>query len=105
MPAEPRFAALHKRLNRAVGVHLSNAMAVVGNGDAFPVEFTRSTAPDPFGTGAVDSPAHTLEFDADMAPGLAQGHTVEVDGVPYEVSSGVQPDQSGWLIVSVFPKT
>jgi hypothetical protein len=37
-------------------------------------------------------------------PGLAEGGELVIDGVTYVVSSPVQPDASGWVSVSVYPK-
>lgn len=99
-----RFAALETRLNGAVESHLSNAIVEFDGGEPFGGDFGRAQSADPFGGAAVDAADFRLSFDSARAPGLAEGRTIMVDGVDYTVTSGVQPDQSGWITVSVYPK-
>lgn len=102
MPELNRFAALESRLNGAVEVHLSNAIAEFGGGVPFGVDFGRAQAADPFGGVAVDAADFRAAFDAARAPGLIEGSVLTVDGEDYRVVGGVQPDQSGWLSVSLY---
>lgn len=102
MTAAP-FAALESRLNSAVQRRLANATAVYNGGTPFGVLFDRAAA-DPFGNGAVDAAACTVAFDIARAPGLVEGGELVIDGEPYIVASGVQPDAGGWVSLAVYPK-
>lgn len=102
MPAP--FAARESRLNSAVERHLTNAEVVFNAGAPFGAVFGREAA-NPFGGESVDAAEHTLGFIASRAPALAEGDEVLVNGVVYRVTGDVQPDESGWLTVNVYPAT
>jgi hypothetical protein len=97
------FAATLAALNEGVEATLANARATWQGGEPFGVMFD-SAAADPLGGGAVDASACTVAFDIAHAPGLAEGGELAIDGVAYVVSSGVLPDASGWVALSVYPK-
>lgn len=96
------FAALEARINAACTQHLANAVATYNGGPAFGVLFTRA-GDDPF-DGALDVASHACSFDLANAPGLATKHELVIDSVVYIVSSPVQPDASGWVRVTLYPK-
>lgn len=97
------FAALEAGLNAAVERHLANVEVVFAGGEAFGAVLTREAA-DPFGGATVDAAALLLGFVAARAPGLVEGSELLIGGVAHVVSGSVQPDASGWLNVSVYPK-
>lgn len=96
------FAALESRINSAVVRGLANAVAVHEGGEPFGVLFD-SAPTDEFG-GAVDTAARTCEFEAARAPGIAEGGTLTVNGVAYTVASSTEPDESGWVRITIYPK-
>jgi hypothetical protein len=100
MPAP--FAALDQRVNSAVERALSNAVASHAGGPEFGVQFGRE-AVQVFGGDAVDAAQLTVGFIASRAPGLTEGGVLTVDGVPHRVTGDVQPDETGWLTVRVYP--
>lgn len=102
MPLAP-FANLEARVNRAVEGRLSNATAVYNGGEPFGVLLDREQT-DAFGGGGmvVDAPSLAVSFDTAHTPGLAEGSELVVNGVPYRIAQGVQPDASGWVTVAVF---
>ena len=93
MAASP-FARLHQRLNSAVERALADTVAVFQGGEPFGVLLGREGV-EPFGAQAASS-AHT--------PGLVEGSELVLGGVVHLVSGLVQPDESGWVTVSVYPK-
>lgn len=96
------FAGYGAMLNAYVQLMLGNAIASLPGGSAFAVVFERG-ASDSL-SGVVDACAYTVAFDAAHTPDLAQGHELVIDGIAYTVSSGVQPDASGWVSLTVYPK-
>lgn len=100
MPAP--FAAREARLNSAVERHISNVEVVFDGGQAFGAVLRRVPA-NPFGGEAVDAAELELGFIASRAPGLIEGAELMVGGVLHRVTGDVQPDETGWLNVSVYP--
>lgn len=100
MPAP--FAAREARLNSAVERHLSNVEVVFPGVPAFGAVLRRMPA-NPFGGEAVDVAEMELGFIAARAPGLAEGDELLVGGVLHRVAGDVQPDETGWLSVNVYP--
>jgi hypothetical protein len=96
------FARHAERLNAAVESHLANVEVAVGDGAAFGAVLGRE-ASAPFGSESVDAAEITLGFLASRAPGLKPGDELLIDFVPHRVSGQVQPDETGWLTVSVYP--
>ena len=90
MAASP-FARLHQRLNSAVERALSDTVGVFQGGE-------------PFGAQAASSAAITASFSVAHTPGLVEGSELVLGGVVHLVSGPVQPDESGWVTVSVYPK-
>ena len=90
MAASP-FARLHQRLNSAVERALSDTVAVFQGGE-------------PFGAQAASAAAITASFSVAHTPGLVEGSELVLGGVVHLVSGQVQPDESGWVTVSVYPK-
>lgn len=96
------FAQLEGRVNAACGLHLANASAVYQGGAPFGVLFDRMPD-DPFG-GAVDATTRQVSCEAALVLGIKAGHELIIDGATYTVTGKVQPDSTGWLIISVYPK-
>jgi hypothetical protein len=96
------FTALTARVNSAVLQHLSNTSATYQGGAPFDVLFD-CEADDAF-ERAVDATARTVQFEIASTPDLAKGSELVIDGITYVVSSGVQPDASGWVSLTVYPK-
>jgi hypothetical protein len=94
------FAALQARANRAVLSRLANATATYLGGQPFGVLFERTPA-EPFGE-VVEASARTCSLDEAMVPGIEQGSVLVIDGAAYRVSSGAEPDETGWLQLQVF---
>lgn len=97
------FAQSVADLNAEVGGMLANATATHQGGAPFGVLFDRAAA-DLFGNGAVDAATCTAAFCLANAPGLVEGGELVIDGEPYIVASGVQPDAGGWVSLAVYPK-
>ncbi len=95
------FAAVEQSINAGVQAMLANAVAVYEGGAPFGVLFDAAPT-DEFG-GAVDSATRTCEFEAARAPGIAEGSTLTVGGVAYTVASSTEPDESGWLRITLYP--
>ena len=95
------FAAIESRINSAVERRLSNVEVVHGGGAAFGA-ILDSVPSAPF--GVVDARTTVLGFIAARAPGLVEGGELLVNGVAHIVTGGVQPDETGWLKVNVYPK-
>jgi hypothetical protein len=96
------FAALESRLNSAVVQRLANATAVYKGGAPFGVLFERTPA-DPFG-GAASAAQPACGFMLASAPDLCEGEVLMIDGTPYVVASGVQPDAGGWVNLNLYPQ-
>ncbi|MDM0011984.1 hypothetical protein QTH87_05965 [Variovorax sp. J22P168] len=92
------FASIEQRINRAVGGRLCNASARVGDGEPFGVIFERERA-DPL--GLVEAAVPTISFARHLAPGLGLQSSIAVDGRPYLVVGGLEPDASGWLTLQL----
>lgn len=92
------FASIEQRINRAVGERLCNASARSGEREPFGVIFERAPA-DPL--GLVEAAVPTISFARHLAPELVQQSAVEVDGHPYVVVSGLEPDSSGWVTLQL----
>lgn len=99
-PLNP-FAAIEQSINVGVAGHLSNAVAEYA-GQRFGVIFNRAAA-DGFGQ-TMDAASHTCECSAHYLPALVQGSELLIDDVAYVVASGVQPDASGWVALTLYPK-
>ena len=97
------FAALESRLNGAVQKRLSNATATHQGGEPFGVLLGREGV-EPFGAQAASAAAITASFSVAHTPGLVEGSELVLGGVVHLVSGQVQPDESGWVTVSVYPK-
>ncbi|MBQ0919068.1 hypothetical protein KBW71_11530 [Hydrogenophaga aromaticivorans] len=91
------------RINGAVERAHANVEVVHSGGEPFGAILDRA-ASDPFGGRAVDSATMELGFVAARAPGLVEGGELLVNGVAHVVKGGVQPDETGWLKVNVYPK-
>ena len=102
MAASP-FARLHQRLNSAVERALADTVGVFQGGEPFGVLLGREGV-EPFGAQAVNTAALTASFSVAHAPGLVEGSELVLGGVVHLVSGQVQPDESGWVTVSVYPK-
>ena len=102
MAASP-FARLHQRLNSAVERALSDTVGVFQGGEPFGVLLGREGVA-PFGAQAASSAAITASFSVAHTPGLVEGSELVLGGVVHLVSGLVQPDESGWVTVSVYPK-
>lgn len=96
------FSALEARVNAACTQHLANATANYNGGPAFGVLFDRAAA-DPF-SGAVDSSTMTVAYDIAKTPGVQEGSEMLINDLPHIVKGPVQPDASGWVVLSVYPK-
>lgn len=96
------FAALQARANRAVLSRLANATASYLDGQPFGVIFERTPA-DTF-SGVVDVSAHTCSFDSALALGIAEGHALVINGMVFRVSGGIEPDETGWVHLQVYPQ-
>ncbi len=96
------FAALESRLNSAVQRRLANATATHNGGAPFGVLFDRNPT-EPFG-GAASAAELVCAFDLASAPGLVEGGVLVINGVAHVVASSVEPDASGWVSVTVYPK-
>ncbi|ABM37559.1 head-tail joining protein [Polaromonas naphthalenivorans] len=96
------FAALQARANRAVLSRLSNATASYLGGQPFGVLFER-TPTEPFGE-VLDASARTCSLDLALVPGIAAGGILVINGTNYRVSGGVEPDETGWVRLQVFPE-
>lgn len=97
MPAA--FAALEQRVNAAVTARIGNALAIFEGGDEFPVVFDRAVA-SPL-EGIVESAGPQAGFELAYTPGLEYQDTLTIDGVPYVVVGGLEPDSSGWVAVQL----
>lgn len=95
------FSRIEARVSCAVERTLSNAIAQYG-GQRFGVIFNRAAADD-FGQ-TMDTASHTCECSAHYLPALVQGSELLIDDVAYVVASGVQPDSSGWVALTIYPK-
>ena len=105
VPAVAPFAALEARVNRSVADRLSNVFVTYSLAGAAYIfgALLNQSGDDPF-DGAVDATARSLTFDSVNTPALAKGSELVIDGITYVVSSGVQPDASGWVNLTVYPK-
>jgi hypothetical protein len=97
------FARLHQRLNSAVERALADTVGVFQGGGPFGVLLGREGV-EPFGAQSVNTAALTASFSLAHAPGLVEGSELVLGGVVHLVSGPVQPDESGWVTVSVYPK-
>lgn len=97
------FAAIESRINSAVERRLANVEVVHNSGEPFGAILDRA-ASDPFGARSVDAATMVLGFVASRAPGLVEGSELLVNGVAHVVTGDVQPDETGWLKVNVYPK-
>ena len=95
------FSRIESRVSCAVERTLSNAIAQYG-GQRFGVIFDRAAADD-FGQ-TMDAASHTCECSAHYLPALVQGSELLIDDVAYVVASGVPPDSSGWVALTIYPK-
>lgn len=102
MTASP-FARLHQRLNGAMERALADTVGVYQGGESFGVLLGREGI-EPFGAQAVNTAALTASFSLAHALGLVEGGELVLGGVVHLVSGPVQPDESGWVTVSVYPK-
>ena len=102
MIATPFAAAMHM-LNASVSAALSDTVAVFKGGEPFGVLLGREGI-EPFGAQAASSAAITASFSVAHTPGLVEGSELVLGGVVHLVSGQVQPDESGWVTVSVYPK-
>ena len=100
VPVLNPFAAIEAAINGAATAMLSNAVAEYG-GREFGVLFDRAPV-DMFG-GAVDAASHVCEFQLCRAPGIKTGCEISIAGITYIVASGVQPDESGWVTLGIYP--
>lgn len=96
------FASFVAGANTSVQEHLTNAEASYQGGPAFGVLFDHAAA-DPFGD-AYDGAAMQVSYSIHHTPGIAQGDVLLLDGVPHVVTGQVQPDFSGWVVLTVYPK-
>ena len=96
------FALVEQATNAAVQAMLANATATHNGGTPFGVLFDRAPA-DPFG-GAVDAAACAAAFCLANAPGLAKNDELVINSTAYIVASGVQPNASDWISLTVYPK-
>lgn len=97
--APDRFA----RINGAVERAHANVTVTHQGGEPFGAVLERG-ASDPFGVRAVDAATVELGFIATRAPGLVEGDELLVNGVAHIVTGDVQPSETGWLKVNVYPK-
>lgn len=102
MIATPFAAAMHM-LNASVSAALSDTVGVFQGGEPFGVLLGREGV-EPFGAQAASSAAITASFSVAHTPGLVEGSELVLGGVVHLVSGLVQPDESGWVTVSVYPK-
>jgi hypothetical protein len=93
----------HARVRSALERHHANAVAVYQGGEPFGVLLGREGI-EPFGGQAVNTAALTASFSLAHAPGLVEGGELVLGGVVHLVSGPVQPDESGWVTVPVYPK-
>lgn len=89
-------------VREAVSLHLANAAARYNGGLVFGV-LLRCAAADSF-SGAVDSSTMTVAYDIAKTPGVQEGSEMLIDDLPHIVRGPVQPDASGWVVLSVYPK-
>lgn len=92
------FAEIESLVNRGIESTLSNAVATFGVGLQFGVVFDRQ-AVDPL--DLVEAAGPRAGFDLRHAPGLKHGSVLTIDGVAWTVTGGLEPDASGWVVVSL----
>lgn len=98
------FAALESRLNSAVQRLLANATATHQGGEPFGVLLSRE-GQQPWGGDTVDAAQVTLGMPAAQVADIAEGGELVINGATtYVVTGPVQPDETGWLTVAVYPK-
>lgn len=94
----------HARINGAVTRAHANAIATHQGGEPFGVLLSRE-GQQPWGANAVDAAQVTLGMPAAQVAGIAEGSELVVNGTTtYVVTGPVQPDETGWLTVAVYPK-
>lgn len=96
------FAAADDMLNLSVSSALANATATHNGGAPFGVLFDRNPT-EPFGAAA-SAAELVCAFDLASATGLVEGGVLVINGVAHVVASSVEPDASGWVSVTVYPK-
>ena len=96
------FADIDALINQGCAATLANGRASYKGGLPFNVIFERAPA-DSF-DGTVNASARTCAFEAALAPGIAEGHELQINGMVFLVSSGAEPDETGWVELRVFPK-
>ena len=93
----------HARVRSALERHHANMAATYEGGEPFGVLLGREGV-EPFGAQAASAAAITASFSVAHTPGLVEGSELVLGGVVHLVSGLVQPDESGWVTVSVYPK-
>lgn len=92
------FASLERRVNSAVARRLANAMATIGAGEPFGVVFERQAVDI---LGVVGGASPSAGFELLHAPDIAFESAMAIDGKPYVVVGGLEPDASGWVTVQL----
>lgn len=94
----------HARINDAVTRAHANATATHQGGEPFGVLLSRE-GQQPWGGDTVDAAQVTLGMPAAQVAGIAEGGELVINGATtYVVTGPVQPDETGWLTVAVYPK-
>ena len=96
------FADIDALINQGCAATLANAVASYQGGDPFGVILDSAPA-DPF-SGVVDAAARTCGFDGAHAPGIAEGHGLVINGATHRVTGGTVPDETGWLLLQIYPE-
>lgn len=102
MPALASFADIDALINQGCAATLANAVASYQGGAPFGVIL--DSAPAELYGGVVDAATRTCGFDGTHAPGIAEGHTLVINGAAHRVAGGTNPDETGWLRLQVFPE-
>jgi hypothetical protein len=101
MAALAPFAGVESLINQGCAATLANAIASYQGGGPFGVIL--DSAPTEIFGETLDTATRTCGFDGAHAPGIAEGHTLVIDGTDYRVSGGTVPDETGWLQLKIYP--
>lgn len=86
------FAALESTVNASVLLHLANTEVTIG-AETVPGIFNKPSLTEGMGAGYT-RPAPTVQVASCSVMQSPVGHTIAVDGVPYEIAEA-EPDGSG----------
>lgn len=86
------------RVRSAQQRHHANAVAIWQGGEPFGAIVRRHARE---ALGLVGAYVMTCSLPEAEVPGIVQGSSIVIDQVPYAIAEPPQPDESGWLLLSL----